>query len=76
MIRYLSAIALLSSLFVAQAVAQTRQQEESACGRDASRLCKPALEGGDFAVLNCLKANRAKLRPVCVKFLQEKGQLN
>jgi hypothetical protein len=29
-----------------------------------------------MAVLGCLKENRAKLRPVCVKFLQSHGQLN
>ena len=57
------------------AMAQERQQGESACGRDSSRLCKKVINDGDFAVLGCLKENRARLRPVCVKFLQEHGQL-
>jgi hypothetical protein len=55
---------------------QDRVQGEAACGRDSSRLCKKVINDGDFAVLGCLKENRARLRPVCVKFLQEQGQLN
>ena len=55
---------------------QDRVQGESACGRDSSRLCKKVINDGDFAVLGCLKENRARLRPVCVKFLQDHGQLN
>jgi hypothetical protein len=54
---------------------QERVQGESACGRDTSRLCKKVINEGDFAVLGCLKENRTKLRPVCVKFLQDQGQL-
>ena len=57
------------------AVAQDRAQGESACGRDASRLCKKVINDGDMAILGCLKENRARLRPVCVKHLQEHGQL-
>lgn len=59
-----------------QAMAQDRAQGESACGRDSSRLCKKVINDGDMAVLGCLKENRARLRPVCVKFLREQGQLN
>lgn len=55
---------------------QDRSQGESACGRDSSRLCKKVINDGDMAVLGCLKENRARLRPVCVKFLQAQGQLN
>ena len=58
------------------ALAQERVQGESACGRDSSRLCKKVINDGDFAVLGCLKENRARLRPVCVKFRQDHGQLN
>ncbi len=57
------------------ALAQDRAQAESACGRDASRLCKKVINDGDMAILGCLKENRARLRPVCVKNLQEHGQL-
>lgn len=69
----------LTGLFLAAALtsvsAQSRHQQENACGRDASRLCKAYLDSGDMAVLACLKSNAAKLRPVCVAFLREKGQL-
>jgi len=75
MTRLFAVTAALALLFAAGAQAQQRQQEQDACGRDASRLCKAVLENGDMAVLACLKDNRAKLRPVCTKFLQEKGQL-
>ena len=57
------------------ALAQDRAKSESACGRDASRLCKKVINDGDMAILGCLKENRAKLRPACIKNLQENGQL-
>jgi hypothetical protein len=57
------------------ALAQDRAQSESACGRDASRVCKKVINDGDMAILGCLKENRTKLRPACVKHLQENGQL-
>ena len=66
----------VAALAAGAAVAQDRKQGESACGRDSSRLCKKVINDGDFAVLGCLKENRARLRPVCVKFLQDHGQLN
>jgi hypothetical protein len=75
MIRFLSATAALTLLFVVQAGAQSRQQDQDACGRDGTRLCKAVINDGDMAVLACLKQNRAKLRPACLKHLQEKGQL-
>jgi hypothetical protein len=58
-----------------EALAQDRAKSESACGRDASRVCKKVINDGDMAILGCLKENRAKLRPTCVKHLQENGQL-
>ena len=77
MTKLFAATATLMLLLVAHAHAQAqqRQQGQDACGRDSSRLCKAVINDGDQAVLACLKQNRAKLRPVCVKFLQEKGQL-
>ena len=70
-----AALTVLFAVFVAPAHAQGRQQEQDACGRDGTRLCKAVINDGDMAILACLKQNRAKLRPVCLKFLQEKGQL-
>ena len=75
MTKLFAATAALALLFAVQAEAQERQQGQDACGRDSTRLCKPVINDGDQAVLACLKQNRAKLRAVCVKFLQEKGQL-
>ena len=75
MTRLFAATAALMLLFVAHAQAQGRQQEQDACGRDGTRLCKPVINDGDMAILACLKQNRAKLRPACLKYLQEKGQL-
>lgn len=62
-------------LAAGQAMAQDRAQGESACGRDASRVCKKVINDGDMAILGCLKENRARLRPVCIKHLQDNGQL-
>jgi len=82
MARFLSFMTLLSALLMSQAMpsgeafAQGRQQEENACGRDATRLCKPVINDGDMAILACLRMHRDRLRPVCTRFLQEKGQLN
>ncbi len=75
MSKLFAATAALTLLFVVHAQAQERQKEQDACGRDGTRLCKAVINDGDMAVLACLKQNRAKLRPVCVKFLQDKGQL-
>lgn len=76
MIKFFSAAAALTMLFAVQASAQDRQKEQDACGRDGTRLCKAVLNEGDMAILACLKTNRAKLRPVCLKFLREQGQLD
>ena len=75
MTRLFAATAALTLLFAVGAQAQQRQQEQDACGRDASRLCKAVLNNGDMAILACLKENRTKLRAPCAKMLQEKGQL-
>ena len=75
MTKFLAATAALTLLFAVEAQAQERQMGQDACGRDSTRLCKAVINDGDQAVLACLKQNRARLRPVCVKFLQEKGQL-
>ena len=53
MTRLFAATAALTLLFVVAAQAQERQQQQDACGRDASRLCKAVLNNGDMAVLAC-----------------------
>ncbi|MDQ8727747.1 hypothetical protein [Bradyrhizobium sp. LHD-71] len=55
------------------ALAQDRVRSEAACGRDASRFCKKVIDDGDTAILGCLKQNRARLRPACVRQLQAHG---
>ncbi|MCK1654805.1 hypothetical protein IVA88_25655 [Bradyrhizobium sp. 149] len=47
-------------------------QEQQACSRDASRLCRKDL-GNDGAVQGCLQANRAKLSRSCSKVFQSHG---
>lgn len=70
-----SALVLATGAVFAQAHAQDRAKDESACGRDASRVCRKVINDGDMAILSCLKENRARLRPACVKHLQDNGQL-
>jgi hypothetical protein len=47
-------------------------QEQQACSRDASRLCRKDL-GNDGAVQACLQANRAKLSKSCSKVFASHG---
>lgn len=47
-------------------------QEQQACSRDASRLCRKDL-GNDFAVQGCLQTNRAKLSRSCRKVFESHG---
>jgi Cysteine rich repeat len=76
---FVRVLIVLTAVFAAAAAtaqtAQDRTLGENACGRDASRVCKKVINDGDMAVLNCLKENRTRLRPVCVKHLQANGQL-
>ena len=70
---------LLTALLVAVAHPSVAQQQSSdmgtpeqraACGPDVGRYCKSVKpEDGPFAYLACLQANRAKLRPACVKVI-------
>ena len=48
------------------------QQEQQACSRDASRLCRKEL-GNDSAVQGCLQANRARLSRSCRKVFESHG---
>lgn len=47
-------------------------QEQKACSRDASRLCRKQL-GNDMAVQQCLQQNRSKLGSACRKVFQSHG---
>ena len=47
-------------------------QEQQACSRDASRLCRKQL-GDDNAVQGCLQQNRARLSSSCQKVFQSHG---
>ncbi|MBR0785801.1 hypothetical protein [Bradyrhizobium iriomotense] len=68
-------LAALSGLSSAPALAQGHMgtpQEQNACSRDASRLCRKEL-GNDSAVQSCLQANRAKLSRSCSKVFASHG---
>ena len=47
-------------------------QEQNACSRDASRLCRKDL-GNDGAVQACLQHNRARLSASCRKVFESHG---
>jgi len=47
-------------------------QEQNACSRDASRLCRKDL-GNDGAVKACLQQNRARLSASCRKVFESHG---
>ncbi|MBV8701171.1 hypothetical protein [Bradyrhizobium sp.] len=47
-------------------------QEQHACSRDASRLCRQEL-GNDTAVQQCLQQNRAKLSRSCSNVFASHG---
>ncbi|QPF92929.1 hypothetical protein [Bradyrhizobium commune] len=69
------ALAALSGLSTTPILAQGHMgtpQEQNACSRDASRLCRKDL-GNDGAVQSCLQANRAKLSRSCGKVFESHG---
>lgn len=47
-------------------------EEQRACQSDATRFCSKQIPD-NFAVLGCLKQNRAKLRKSCIEVLQRHG---
>lgn len=67
------AVAMIAAMTATGAMAQGTTEERAACTPDVRRLCKSA---GDetFAVLACLKQNRAKLSKACEKVLADNGQ--
>jgi hypothetical protein len=69
------ALSALGGLSNATSFAQDHKgtpQEQNACSRDASRLCRKEL-GNDDAVQSCLQANRAKLSRTCSKVFASHG---
>ncbi|QOZ51005.1 hypothetical protein [Bradyrhizobium sp. CCBAU 53338] len=68
-------LSALGGLSNAPALAQGHMgtpQEQQACSRDASRLCRKEL-GNDGAVQGCLQAHRAKLSRSCSKVFASHG---
>ena len=47
-------------------------QEQNACSRDASRLCRKYL-GNDNEVQACLQQNRSRLSKICSKVFESHG---
>jgi hypothetical protein len=72
MIRILYVISTVS--LMAMAGAASAQQGHDACARDVTRLCRPVINSGDSAVLECLKAHRARISRACNKVLTDNGQ--
>jgi hypothetical protein len=73
MIRFALALTLLAAnapLALAQHMGSP--QEQSACTRDAQRLCRKNL-GDDNAVQGCLQLNRAKLGASCRRVFESHG---
>jgi hypothetical protein len=74
---FLATITLMASIGLSAnpALAQGHMgtpQEQQACSRDASRLCRKDL-GNDGAVQGCLQANRARLSRSCSKVFASHG---
>jgi hypothetical protein len=69
-------LTLALSLLVASAPLALAQrgtpQEQKACSRDASRLCRQYLSN-DNEVQACLQQNRAKLSTSCKKVFESHG---
>lgn len=66
---------ILAGAAAAPALAQGHAgtaQEQNACSRDASRLCRKDM-GNDGAVQACLQAHRTKLSSSCRKVFESHG---
>jgi len=68
--------ALLSLSVSGGAIAQHSgtPEEQKACARDVQKFCRPVMNDGDIAVLNCLQQSRAKLTKACDQVLTDHGQ--
>ena len=49
-------------------------KDEKACIGDVSRFCRKLMDQSDLKILACLKENRTRLRPSCIKALADHGQ--
>ena len=72
------ALTLLSISVSTGAIAQQQRSgtpdEQKACSRDVSRLCRTLMDQGDFVILACLQQNRPKLTKACSQVLTNHGQ--
>lgn len=78
MFKALLATTLLVSA-TAGAFAQGQQrsgtpEEQKACSPDVSRYCRTVMNDGDFVILGCLQAHRAKISKKCDAVLKSHGQ--
>ena len=78
MFKALLATTLLVSA-TAGAFAQAPQRggtpdEQKACAPDVSRHCRSVMNEGDFVILGCLQAHRAKISKRCDAVLKSHGQ--
>jgi hypothetical protein len=69
---FLAAAVLAANVPTAFAQHSGTPQEQNACSRDASRLCRKDL-GNDGAVQGCLQQNRARLSASCRKVFESHG---
>jgi hypothetical protein len=80
-------IALIAAFVLSSGVAQAQMgppggfggsrgspADQQACRGDARKLCRDVLSSGDFAVLQCLQANRGKVSRRCRAVLASHGQ--
>ncbi|MBB5051281.1 hypothetical protein HNQ36_001235 [Afipia massiliensis] len=78
MVRTILIAAVLSAAVTAAFAQDSRRggtsDQQRACSKDVSRHCRPVMKEDDFAILGCLKENRAKLSKPCLKALAESGQ--
>jgi hypothetical protein len=49
-------------------------KDEKTCIGDVTRFCRKLMDQSDLKILACLKENRTRLRPSCIKALADHGQ--
>jgi len=77
MVRYLSVMLLAIAASCTAAAAQNAHmgtaQQQRACRSDVARFCR-GVRGGDFAIADCLKAHRHRLRASCRRVIEGSGE--
>ena len=66
----------ISALVLGCGMAQAQRgtpEEQNACSRDASRLCRHQLSDSDYAVQQCLQQNRDRLGRACRRVFEAHG---